>query len=138
MLDIIIEGGLVVDGTGVPARKQALGVRDGRFTFAVDGESAVRRIDASGLVVAPGFIDVHTHYDAQIQWDPAASPSPLHGVTTIFGGNCGLSLAPLSLDNADYMLRMLAVVEGMPLPALRRAGDERDLSREVKQIVHRP
>lgn len=119
MLDLALRGGFVVDGTGSQRRRADVGIRDGRIAdVGIDVPAATREIDVTGQVVAPGFIDVHTHYDAQAFWDPSLTPSSLHGVTTVFGGNCGFSIAPLSAASVEYVRPMLSRVEGMPIESL--------------------
>ena len=122
MYDEVIKGGTVIDGTGAPARIADIGIRDGKIVVIgqVDGEAAIVT-DASGRMVMPGVIDAHTHYDAQLLWDPGASPSANHGVTTVIAGNCGFTLAPLrpTVAEAEYLQEMMSRVEGMPLPALK-------------------
>ncbi|MBI3454545.1 MAG: amidohydrolase family protein [Candidatus Rokubacteria bacterium] len=119
--DLVIRGGLLVDGTGAPARRGDVAVANGRIAEvgAVTGRGQ-QEIDAAGLVVAPGFIDPHTHYDAQLLWDPFASCSSWHGVTTIVTGNCGFTIAPCRPQDHETLIRMLQYVEGMALEAMRR------------------
>ena len=127
MLDHLIRGATVVDGTGAPARTADVGIRDGRIAVIAEpgstAESTRSSEDAAGLVLTPGFVDPHTHYDAQLFWDPFATPSMNHGVTTVAGGNCGFTLAPLKPEDADYTRRMMSKVEGMSLAALEDGVD---------------
>ncbi|MGE3447562.1 MAG: amidohydrolase family protein [Microbacteriaceae bacterium] len=124
MLDVAIVGGDVIDGSGGPRVRADVGIAGGRVVAVGDlDERARRTIDATGRAVCPGFIDVHTHYDAQVLWDGDLTPSPLHGVTTALGGNCGFTLAPMTDEALGYVAAMLARVEGMSLSTLDAAVD---------------
>jgi len=93
--DLLIRNAIICDGTGAPVRHGALAVKDGKIAAVGDaGGTARREIDAGGAVLAPGFIDIHTHYDAQISWDSLLTCSSWHGVTTLLMGNCGVGVAP--------------------------------------------
>src|SRR2546422_5542185 len=119
-LDLAIRGGTLVDGTGAPARRGDVGIRGGRIVaLGKVGGSARRTLDAAGAVVAPGFVDIHTHYDAQLLWDRWCTISPWHGVTSVVIGNCGFGIAPTRPAHRDLVLRTLENVEGMSLAALR-------------------
>ena len=120
MYDLIIRGAEICDGSGQAPRRGDIAIGDGRIAAvgSVDG-TARRTIDADGLVAAPGFIDVHTHYDCQVSWDPALTPSSWHGVTSVVMGNCGFTIAPCRAAHRDLLMEMLLYVEGMPTEALR-------------------
>jgi N-acyl-D-aspartate/D-glutamate deacylase len=118
--DLVVRGGRVVDGTGMRSFTADVAVKQGRIAkIGRVTESAQREIDADGLVVAPGFIDVHTHYDVQLDWDPLATPSCWHGVSTVLAGNCGFTLCPARPGDVEWLAGMLSRVEGMSREALR-------------------
>jgi N-acyl-D-aspartate/D-glutamate deacylase len=118
--DLKITGGTIVDGTRRPRISGDLGIKDGKVVAVGHApEEANRTVDASGRIVCPGFVDIHTHYDAQIIWDQLVSCSPWHGVTTVVMGNCGFSVAPTRPDHRDLIMRTLENVEGMSVTALQ-------------------
>jgi N-acyl-D-amino-acid deacylase len=120
MHDLVIDNATLIDGSGAPARAGSLAVEAGRIAaIGAQAGSGRERIDAQGLVLAPGIIDLHTHYDAQLIWDPFATPSVALGVTSVVIGNCGFTIAPCRPRQRDLTLRNLTHVEGMPLEALR-------------------
>jgi N-acyl-D-aspartate/D-glutamate deacylase len=119
MLELLIRGATVVDGSGAPAKQADVGVRNGKIvTVGTARERAARTVDAGGLCLMPGIVDVHTHYDAQVTWDPTLSPSVSLGVTTAILGNCGFGIAPCPARLRETVVRNLSVVEGMDLGAL--------------------
>ncbi len=116
--DVVIRGGTLVDGSGAPRRKADVAVRHGRISAIGKRLSGAIELDATGQVVAPGFIDIHTHYDAQVFWDPDLSPSSFHGVTTVVAGNCGFSIAPIRPAGIEMLVRTLQHVEDMSFDTL--------------------
>ncbi|MCU1454156.1 MAG: aminoacylase [Acidimicrobiales bacterium] len=119
MYDILIKGATVVDGLGSPPIRSDVGIKDGRIVFVGKAEESGRRVvDGTGKHLMPGFIDIHTHYDAQIAWDPYCTPANWHGVTTVVAGNCGFTLAPTRRSHHDNLISLLCRTEGMPREAL--------------------
>src|SRR5512145_2354984 len=120
--DIAIRSGSVVDGTGTPKFTADVGIRGGRIAEVgrIDAARAERVLDADGLVVAPGAVDLHTHYDAQIQWDPWCSISGWHGVTTVVLGNCGFGFAPVRPEDRDRAMLTMSRTEAIGLEAMQK------------------
>src|SRR5258706_3236247 len=121
-LDLLIRNGLLVDGTGAPAKRADIGILNGKISAVEQKiqEQAARTLDASGLGVASGFIDPHTHYDAQICWDGALTPSSWHGVTSVVMGNCGVGIAPCRPETREIAMRDLVNVEAIPFEVLEQ------------------
>src|SRR6188472_2644687 len=124
--DLVIRGATLVDGSGAPARPADVVVDGGRIaevTAAGDAStaSAQRVLDAEGRLLTPGWVDVHTHYDAQVTWDPWVTPSSWHGVTTVVMGNCGVGFAPAASDRHEWLIGLMEGVEGIPGASLREA-----------------
>src|SRR5580658_9458604 len=120
MHDLVIRGGTVVDGTGTAPRTADIAVDDGKITEVGDlgGAAARRTIDADGLTVIPGVVDIHTHYDGQVTWDPLLTPSCWHGVTTVVMGNCGVGFAPVEPERREWLIGLMEGVEDIPGAAL--------------------
>ena len=116
--DLVIRGGTVIDGTGAPGVRADVAINGDRVAEIGDQLSGRRELDASGHAVTPGFIDIHTHYDAQVFWDPALTPSSWHGVTSVVAGNCGFSIAPCRPEHRGLIGRTLQHVEDMSLATL--------------------
>lgn len=127
MFDLVIDNARVCDGTGAPSVMASLAVKDGCIAAIgrLEGDAARQRIDANGQVLAPGFIDPHTHYDAQLAWDPMVTCSPLHGVTTVLFGNCGVGVAPVRPDMRERVIKDLVGVEGIPFEVMKQGIDWR-------------
>src|ERR1700674_92684 len=118
MSDLVIRGGTVIDGAGAAGVRADVAIDAGKITGIGAGLAGDRELDATGHIVAPGFIDIHTHYDAQVFWDPQLTPSSHHGVTTVVAGNCGFSIAPVQSGGVETLVRTLQHVEDMSFDTL--------------------
>src|SRR5688572_19841129 len=122
--DLVIRGGTVVDGTGATARTADVAIDGDRVTaIGDDVGSGSRELDADGALVTPGWVDVHTHYDGQVTWDPEVTPSSWHGVTTVVMGNCGVGFAPVRPGGEDFLIELMEGVEDIPGTALHEGID---------------
>ena len=138
--DLIVRHGIIIDGSGAPAFTGDVAVRDGKIAAIGQVSGQARRvIDAKGLVVAPGFVDIHTHYDHQVLWDPLLTSSCWHGVTTVVTGNCGFTIAPCKPEHRDYIMHLLARVEGMSIRAMQEgpAWGWESFGQFLQQVEHK-
>src|SRR6266446_7855560 len=119
--DTLVKNGMIIDGTRAPRYRGDIGIKDGRIAEIgkLDAGDGAREIDASGLIVAPGFIDLHTHYDAQVFWDPHCSISGWHGVTSVAIGNCGFGFAPVRPEQRERAMRRMERTESIPLSCMQ-------------------
>ena len=126
MHDLVIKGGSVVDGTGAPARTADVAITDGVVTEVGTVKGKAReKVDADGALVTPGFVDVHTHFDGQVTWDPMLTPTCWHGVTTVVMGNCGVGFAPCRPEHREMLIRLMEGVEDIPNAVLTEGLDWR-------------
>ena len=117
--DLVIRNGTLIDGTGAAPTRGEVAIQDGRIAAVGEVSGAAERtLDAAGLAVTPGFVDIHTHYDGQATWDPQLAPSCYHGVTTAVMGNCGVGFAPVRPDQHDFLIQLMEGVEDIPGTAL--------------------
>src|SRR5580704_15037816 len=119
MHDLVIRNGKIVDGTGAPARSGDIAI-DGGVIASVGGKAGAgrRELNANGLLVTPGWVDIHSHYDGQVAWDPYVTPSSWHGVTTVIMGNCGVGFAPVRRGSEEFLLNLMDAVEDIPSDTL--------------------
>ena len=118
MHDVVIRGGTVIDGTGAAPRTADVAIDGETITEVGKVGPGRRELAADGLLVTPGFVDIHTHYDAQVTWDPYLSPSSWHGCTTVVMGNCGVGFAPVKPDKREWLIGLMEGVEDIPGAAL--------------------